>query len=114
VKLIHSYRFGEVVVEGDRFTTDITITADGSVSGWRRREGHVLSMEDLKGVLSNGLEVLVVGTGNSGAMSVPDELGRCLGKLGIELIAQRTESACETYNRLLGQKKVAAALHLTC
>lgn len=114
MKLIDSYRFGEVVVEGGRFTTDIAITADGSVSSWWRREGHVLSMEDLEGVLSKGLEVLVVGTGSSGAVSVAEEVGQRLGILGIQLIAQKTGSACETYNNLLGRKKVAAALHLTC
>jgi hypothetical protein len=114
VKLIESYRFGEVLVEGDRFTSDITITSDGSVSGWWRREGHLLNVEDLKDILSEDLEVLVVGTGSSGAMSVHEEVREYLESLGVKLVVQQTGSACETYNRLLGKKKVALALHLTC
>jgi hypothetical protein len=114
VKLIDSYRFGEVVVEGDKFKADIIITSDGSVSNWWRREGHVLNLEDLKGILSEDLEVLVVGTGSSGAMSVPSETRDYLRGLGIEMVAEKSGSACETYNTLLGEKKVALALHLTC
>lgn len=112
--MIDSYRFGEVVLEGDRFTADITIASDGSVSDWWRREGHVLNVEDLKAILSEDLEVLVVGTGSSGAMSVPEETRSFLVRLGVELVAEKSRSACKVYNDLLGKKKVALALHLTC
>ena len=33
---------------------------------------------------------------------------------GIELIAQQTARACETYNEMRDERQVAAALHLTC
>jgi hypothetical protein len=114
VKLVDSYRFGEVVVEGRRFRTDITITCDGSVSSWWRREGHVLNVEDLKGVLCDDLEVLVVGTGDSGGMVVPEDTRGFVSSLGIDLFTEKTASACERYNSLLGEKKVALAIHLTC
>jgi hypothetical protein len=112
--LIESYRFGEVVAAGSRFTSDITITSNGSISGWWRREGHVLNVEDLKGLLSEDLEVLVIGTGSSGLLLVPEEIREHLRDRSVELIAQRTGSACDTYNRLIGQKRVALAIHLTC
>jgi hypothetical protein len=112
--LIESYRFGEVVVAGSRFTTDITINSSGSASDWWRREGHVVNLEDLKDVLSEDLEVLVIGTGSSGALVVPNTVREYLRDRSIELIDQRTGSACEIYNRLLGHKKVALAIHLTC
>jgi len=114
LKLIDSYRFGEVVVDGRKFTTDITISHEGSVNSWWRREGHVLNVEDLKEVLTEDLEVLVVGTGDGGLMSVPQATHSHVTSLGVELIAERTESACNAYNSLAGKKRVAAVLHLTC
>lgn len=102
------------MVVGEKHTSDILILQDGSVSSWWRREGHVLNVEDLKEVLREGLEVLVVGTGASGLMSVPQATRNHVSSLGVELIVDKTESVCNKYNRLLGEKKVAAALHLTC
>ena len=112
--MIDSYEFGEIVVDGQKHSSDILILQDGSVNSWWRREGHVLNAEDLKEVLDEGLEVLVVGTGASGLMSVPQATHNHVSSLGIELIVDNTESACSKYNGLLGDTKVAAALHLTC
>jgi hypothetical protein len=114
VKVIDSYRFGEIVVDGKKFAGDIIIACDGSISNWWRREGHVLNIEDLEGVLEEGLEVLVIGTGSSAGMSVPGETRARITSLGIELIAERTDSACKRYNSFFGKKEVAAAFHLTC
>lgn len=112
--MVDSYRFGEVVVDGKVYTTDITISLDRSVTSWWRREGHVLNAEDLREILKEDLEVLVVGTGKSGLMSVPQETVALIGSLGVELFIEKTDAACKRYNSLLEKKKVAAALHLTC
>ncbi len=114
MKVIDSYRFGEIVVGGRKFAGDIIIACDGQISNWWRREGHVLGIEDLEGVLEEDLEVLVVGTGSSGGLSVPEETRTRIASLGVELVADKTDSACKRYNNLLGKKEVAAALHLTC
>jgi hypothetical protein len=37
-----------------------------------------------------------------------------LAALGIELIAEDTKRACETFNRIGRERKAVAALHLTC
>lgn len=74
----------------------------------------MLNTEDLKEVVTEDLEVLVVGTGNAGLMSVPHAVRSYVSSLGIEMIVGRTECACSAYNGLSGKKKVAAALHLTC
>lgn len=112
--MIDSYEFGEIVVDGKKHANDILILQDRSVISWWRREGHVLNVEDLKEVLREGLEVLVIGTGASGMMSVPQATRNHVSSLGVELIVHKTESACGKYNGLLRGTKVAAALHLTC
>jgi len=84
------------------------------LDGWWRREGHRLHVEDLKEVFQERPEVLIVGTGYSGLMRVPNEVSDYVKTIGIELIVQSTKEACKTFNRLVQSKRVVAALHLTC
>lgn len=115
--MIESYSFGVVVIDGKRYTSDVIVFPERVISGWWRREGHKLAVEDLKEILEMKPkpEVLVVGTGYSGLVKVSREVEQRLEREGIELVAQHTREACETFNRLLSQgKHVAAALHLTC
>jgi hypothetical protein len=59
-------------------------------------------------------QALVVGQGSDGRMRVTQETRRALQAAGIELIAQATDQACQTYNAMRETQDVAAALHLTC
>ncbi|MBE0512139.1 Mth938-like domain-containing protein [Candidatus Bathyarchaeota archaeon] len=112
--MIDSYEFGRIVINGKRYDSDLIVFSDKVRSGWWRKEGHRLHVEDLKDVLEVKPEVLVVGTGYSGLMTVPPETRRYVESEGIELMAQKTTEACETFNRLVKSRKVVAALHLTC
>ena len=112
--MIDSYDFGRIVVNGKRYNSDLIIFPDKVRDGWRRKKGHRLHVEDLKDILEAKPEVLVVGTGYSGLMTVPSETRKYVESEGIELIAQNTREACKTFNRLVKSKKVIAALHITC
>ena len=115
--LIESYEFGVIVVDGKRYMSDLIIFPDRVRHDWRRREGHRLHVEDLKEVLSAEPqpEVLVVGSGYSGFMKVSNEVQEAVRSGGIELVAQPTRQACQTFNEILksGQRAIAA-FHLTC
>ncbi|UCE19088.1 MAG: hypothetical protein JSV84_01715 [Gemmatimonadota bacterium] len=112
--MIDSYRFGEIVIDGHPYTSDVVIYPDRVDSSWWRKEGHCLSIDDLKNIVENEPEILVVGTGDAGVMTIPEETVEYLQQKGINLIAERTGQAWHTYNRLSGSGKVVAALHLTC
>jgi len=112
--MIESYDFGRIVINGKKFGSDVIIFADRIDGNWWRREGHTLSVDDLKEIVEAKPEVLVVGTGYSGLMKIHPETERYLKSLGIELIAAKTEKACKIYNDLSKSRKVVAALHLTC
>ena len=47
-------------------------------------------------------------------MDVPVLTRSALEKAGIALVVQPTPDAVETYNRLHDERRLAAALHLTC
>lgn len=115
--MIASYDFGVIAINGKRYTTDLIIFPDRVRDRWWRREGHRLHLEDLQEILDvkNSIDVLVVGTGYSGIMQVPDEVVKELSSRNIEIIVQPTKQACKTFNELLGSgRRVVAALHLTC
>jgi len=111
---IESYRFGEIVIEGERYTADVIVFPDRVRAGWWRKQGHLLQLEDLHEALGEGPEALIVGTGAHGCMKVAPEVMAHAKELGIELLAFDTTAACQTFNQLVGKRKVVAVLHLTC
>ena len=60
--MIDSYGFGEIVVDGQRYTSDVIIYPDRVDSSWWRKEGHRLSIEDLEDIVKAKPETLIVGT----------------------------------------------------
>ena len=111
---IDSYEFGRIVIDGRAFTQDIILLPEAIQDSWWRLEGHRLQLPDVATVLAAKPEVLIVGQGQPGKMRVDPELARYLQDLGVELIEVPTAQACTTFNDLSGQRRVAAALHLTC
>jgi len=111
---IDSYSFGRIVINGTTYTSDLIIYPDHVDASWWRKEGHSLDPADLKGVISARPETLVVGTGYSGVMRVPQETRDQLVSLGIDLRTARTSEAVSLFNMLQPQGKVVAAFHLTC
>jgi len=112
--LIDSYRFGSIVIDGKRYTSDVIIYPDRVDADWWRKEGHQLHIEDLRTVLEEKPDVLVVGTGSPGLMRVPPATRDQLEAQGIELIVEPTDRAWRTYNQMQGARRVIAAFHLTC
>lgn len=114
-RMIDSYRFGRIIVDGVEYTSDLIILPEGVESGWWREEGHRLTLGDLREALAAEPEVLVVGKGSLGRMRVGEEVERALFKRGIALWVEKTGRACEVYNELVREgKRTVAALHLTC
>jgi len=114
VNAIDSYRFGQVIVNGRRYTSDIIISFRRIRGNWQRRMSHQLCLQDIAEVIAENPEVLIVGTGSSGLMKVLPEVEKAVDAQGMRLIAETTDKACHTYNQLCQSQRVAAALHLTC
>ena len=114
VNIVDSYQFGQVVVNGKKYTSDVIIFPHRVIDSWWRKSGHQLCLDDIAEVLAENPEVLVVGTGASGLVKVLPEVKQSLEDQGIKLIAQPTSEACNIYNQLCHSQRVVAALHLTC
>ena len=111
---IDSYQFGSITIDGIAYKSDLKILSGHVVPDWWRKEGHNLLLVDIQDILEAGPEVLVVGQGDPGLMAVSDEVKSRLKELGIELLAQPSREACETFNRLSPARNTAFAIHLTC
>ena len=111
---IDSFRPGEITIEGKRYNSDVIVFPHRVKSDWWRKRGHQVRFEDIEEVIQDKPEILVVGTGVEEEMKVLPETKRYLAEQGVELIAQATDKACQTYNQLCSSRKVIGAFHLTC
>jgi len=114
VNAINSYHFGEIVIDGKKYSSDVIIFPDRVRDNWWRRTGHELCLEDIAEVMTENPEVLVVGSGASGLMEVLPEVEKSLKAQGIRLIVETTDKACNTYNQLSHSERLVAAFHITC
>jgi hypothetical protein len=112
--VIDSYEFGEIIVDGKTYTSDVVVFPDRVKSEWWRKEGHKLSVEDVKDIVAVRPDILIVGTGYSGFLQVPSRTKSFLEAESIEVLVYNTKKACRKYNELFQTKRVVAALHLTC
>lgn len=113
MKISH-YSFGRITVDGKTYTSDVIIYPDRVDSSWWRKEGHYLRVVDLTDVINTKPDILIIGTGYSGVMVVPEETTNLIRSKGIEVHVEHTEKAVKIFSSLQKDKKVIAALHLTC
>lgn len=112
--MIESYAFGRMDVDGHTYTSDLIIFPDRVNDSWWRKSGHNLCLEDIEDVLKEEPEVLVVGTGFYGIVSVEEEVKSQAQSQGIEFIIEKTKKAVQSFNKFASKKKTIGAFHLTC
>ncbi len=111
---IDGYRFGHIVVDGKAHSNDLIVLPSQVIEGWWRRQGHTLLPDDLADVFEAQPDLLIIGQGAFGRMSVPEQTRRAIESAGLEIIACPSGEACKTYNKLRLQRATALAIHLTC
>ena len=112
---ITNYIFGRITIDGTIYRKDVIVHPKRVESPWWREEGHCLRKPDLASVLPCNPEVLIIGTGASGQMRVPDETLRAIQEEGIQVRTLPTAGAVALFNELTESgSDPFAALHLTC
>jgi hypothetical protein len=110
---IDGYGFGRVTIDGRAETRDVIVLPGRVVRGWWRKEGHALVLEDLREVVDELPERLLVGTGAYGQLRPDPGALETLRGRGVEVEVLPTAEAVHRYAQL-DPRKTAAALHLTC
>ncbi len=112
---IDQYNFGRIEIAGITYTSDVIIASRRVRDNWQRKLGHRLQIEDLEPVLAFTPDILVVGTGYYGRMTVPEETCNYLEAKGVSVVSAPTREAIDGFNRLQRDyANIVAALHLTC
>ena len=115
-------RFGFVVIDGKKYSHDVYLNTDRSITK-RKKElskpysrGHtVLGPDELKYLLDQKPETLIIGTGQHGILPMPKESEKILNDSGVIIIKTKTPNALPMINELLKQNaNIAAILHVTC
>ncbi len=112
--MIDRFEFGAIVIDGQTYNSDVTIFPDGAVEQWQHKDEHVLRPKDVDKIISAEPEVVIIGLGSVGNLKVRPKAQKRLQEAGIEVMAYKTNKACETYREFRNQRKVAAVLHITC
>ena len=110
---LESYEFGRLTIDGVEQSGDVIVLPGRVVTGWWRKDGHTLVLDDLNDVLDELPERLVVGTGHDGRMRPDPAVIEQLRDRGVEVEVLRTPQAVRRYGEL-NPAAAAAALHLTC
>ena len=112
---IDDYSFGRIKIGGKTYVSDVIVYPDKVMPGWWRERGHEVGLGDLREVVKHKPDYLIIGTGAYGMVKVSKKVVKELEKLGIKVIVMPTKDACRKFNELVeANKKVVAALHLTC
>ncbi len=114
--MIDEYKFGKMVVDGETHEKDLIITKDEVIPNWWRNKGHKLQLQDLKEVLDKeNPDILIVGKGKFGMMSIATDVKEYLQKKGIKLYEKESGKATMEFNRQIKEENnVVGAFHLTC
>lgn len=112
--MIESYSFGKMKVNGKVYRSDLIVFPESVDPSWWRDEGHNLKPQDLKTVLGEKPDILIIGTGYFGLMKVDPQTVAILKKEKISFEADKTGRAVELFNRVAKEKKAVGVFHLTC
>jgi hypothetical protein len=111
---IESFKFGSITIEGKTYTGDVVVYPDRVDESWLREEEHRPQIREFADIISAEPDILIIGTGYAGVLSIPDQIRNYLTSRGIEVRVDKTKQAIELFNTLQGTGKIIAALHITC
>lgn len=106
-------------IDGKRYFKDVLIRPSGKIEKRRKKlskkssgTSHRMSLEEAEYVLTQPADLLVVGTGQYGRLTLTEEARSHFESLGCKIMALPTPEALKEYNRARGE--VAGLFHLTC
>lgn len=120
--MINEYHFGSITINGRIYNYDVEVRWSDEILPWRRKESHLIDVEDVQRAVGQEPETIVIGTGESGVAQVTEEAEQFIKGKGIELIIDKTGEAVKTFNIIQEeskeeegkQEKIIGLFHLTC
>jgi hypothetical protein len=111
--------FGSITIEGRVYKHDVLIRLDGRVKKRKKKlskaiygTSHVVSPDEAAYVYEEGVERLIVGTGQHGLVSLSDEATDYFDRQMCQVDLLPTPEAIQAWNEAKGA--VIGLFHVTC
>jgi hypothetical protein len=120
--MIEEYHFGSITINDQVYEHDVEVYSEDKVLEWRRKESHLVDIDDVKRAVEEDPEVIIIGTGHSGMVKVSQETKDFIEEKRIELLVDNTNGAVKAFNMIREEseekeeksRKVVGLFHLTC
>jgi hypothetical protein len=110
---INSTSYGQITIDGKKYDHDVWIFPDDTIK--RRTTDHQFTREEFELLIQKKPEIIVIGTGQSGVLTVGEESRNAAREKNIHLMIAKSPDAAKIFNELKKNRKmVAAAIHITC
>jgi len=116
---IESTGFGYIIVAGARIENDIVIPLSGKPAKRKKKlskaiygTSHIVSRDEAEYVYEEGAELLVVGSGQYGNLTLSPEASKYLAKCNCRVELLPTPQAIQHWNGAKGM--VIGLFHVTC
>jgi hypothetical protein len=109
--IINSTSFGSITINNKTYDHDVWIFADKTIE--KRNRNHEFTLEEFNIITKDNPEILIIGTGQNGVVTIAKDVIKAAEEKNIELFYDITPNAIKKFNELR-DNKIAAAFHTTC
>jgi len=117
--IIEKTSFGSITIDGKTYEHDVLIRLSTAITKRKKKlskriygTSHVLSLDEAKHIYEKGCKVIIIGTGQHGALRLSPEAEAYFKKKECEVILQGTPTALQTFNQTEGRR--IGVFHVTC
>jgi len=117
---INSTKFGDITIDDKKYHQVLIIDDEIKERDYEKLKklfgtSHKIGDWEEKELLADSPEVIVIGTGQDGALVVNNDFSNKVKNKGIEFFIEKTPEAMEFYNNEYASgKAVNALIHTTC
>ena len=116
---IDNTSFGSITIEGIVFDHDVFINLKGEVNKRKKKlskkhfgTSHIISLEESMHIYEEGVEKILIGSGQTGMVRLSDEAFEFLDQKNCNVFIIPTAGAIEKWNKESGS--VIGLFHITC
>ncbi len=116
---IDSTKFGSITIAGEKIKHDVVIRLNGDVKKRKKKlsktlygTSHVISLDEAQHVYEDGAELLIIGAGQNGLVTLSEEAAEYLRRKACRVELRPTPKAIEAWNETQGA--VIGLFHVTC
>lgn len=116
---IDETEFGSITIAGVRYQHDVLIRANGTVEKRKKKlskeiygTSHVISLAEAEAVFEEGIRWILIGSGQSGMVTLSAEAARFFEQRNTKVILEPTPEAILTWNESKGNG--VGLFHVTC